>query len=542
MKDNASVLVCPQESRSAQKLGSNMTTAINTPGDRPRTPSLLASRIRLGAEWVQRFSAAIAVLSLCVMLVITIYFTLFDLQWIAFLLGILCAAVLGLVSQSIKAQWLIVRRTAQLRRHKELLTEESARTARAAQALKMAESRFRALLDALPLMLFFVGRDARCGQPNLAFEHWCGRNAADIEGSPLRGLVDDAIYQDLISHGAEALLGNETQYEAHWSGPEGGRQVAVKLLPYPVGAQTTSGFYAFVTPSTVAQAKDASETVYLEAMEQELSSDDDAREYLLRAMEEDHFILFEQKIEWISSGRTEAHFREILLRLPEEEKNRLPPGGFFEVAEHYDLMPAIDRWVIRKLLKACAAMKRDDQAWRMPLYFLNLSSATLRDRTFPNHVRVQLQNFEIAGNRLCLEINHEDLADRESDISVLMGELRPLGCHFAVDCFGRHKVSFAPFRHLRFDFLKIDGSIIGGILNDDSELAKVKAIVLACQRIGVRTIAQFVEQEATCAKLREIGVDYVQGFSVGEPGPLALTAPTAGSSRPSESSSSLASE
>ena len=496
---------------------------------------------RQAAQWVQRFSAAIAVLGLCVMLVFTIYFTLFDLQWIAFLLGILCAAVLGLVSQSIKAQWLIVRRTAQLRRHKELLTEESARTERAAQALKMAESRFRALLDALPLMLFFVGRDARCRQPNLAFEHWCGRSAADIEGSPLRGLVDDAIYQDLISHGAEALLGNETQYEAHWSGPEGGRQVTVKLLPYPVGAQTTSGFYAFVTPSTVAQAKsgpetpariagglsapeDASETVYL---------DDDAREYLLRAMEEDHFILFEQKIEWISSGRTEAHFREILLRLPEEEKNRLPPGGFLEVAEHYDLMPAIDRWVIRKLLNACAAMKREDQAWRMPLYFVNLSSATLRDRTFPNHVRAQLQHFEIAGNRLCLEINHEGLANRESDISVLMEELRPLDCRFAVDGFGRHNLSFALFRHLRFDFLKIDGNIIGGILNDTSALAKAKAIVLACQGIGVRTIAPFVEQEATCAKLREIGVDYVQGFSVGKPGPLALTAPTAGSSRPS---------
>ena len=116
------------------------------------------------------------------MLVITIYFTLFDLQWIAFLLGILCAAVLGLVSQSIKAQWLIVRRTAQLRRQKELLTEESARAERAVQALKMAESRFRALLDALPLMLFFVGRDERCRQPNLAFEHWCGRSAARHRG------------------------------------------------------------------------------------------------------------------------------------------------------------------------------------------------------------------------------------------------------------------------------------------------------------------------------------------------------------------------
>lgn len=473
------------------------------------------------------------------MLVFTIYFTLFDLQWIAFLLGVLCAAVLGLVSQSMKAQWLIARRNAQLRRHKELLTEESARAERAAQALKMAEVRFRTVLDALPLMLFFVGRDARCRQANLAFEQWCGRSAADLEGAPLRGMVDDAIYDGLVLHGDQALLGNEMHYEAQWCGPGGEKQVTVKLLPYPVGAQSTSGFYVFATPNVVVPAAEnaASENVYLEAREQELTSDDDAREYLLRAMEEDHFILFEQKIVSISSDETEAQFLEILLRLHEEEQNMLPPGAFFEVAEHYDLMPAIDRWVIRKLLKACAATKKEDPAWRMPLYSLNLSSATLRDRTFPNHVRAQIQHWEIPGNRLCLEINHESLADREGDIRFLMEQLRELGCRFAVDCFGSQKISFAPFKHLRFDFLKIDGSIIGAILDDKSELAKATAIVMACQKIGVRTIAQFVEHGSMRAKLRDIGVDYVQGFGVGKPAPLALTAQTGDSSRPSRSGS-----
>lgn len=257
--------------------------------------------------------------------------------------------------------------------------------------------------------------------------------------------------------------------------------------PYPVGAQATSGFYVFVTPLTGPRAKpslegsvgigsgpsaaeDASEAVYREAMEQQITIDEDPREYLLRAMEDDQFILYEQKIERLSSEGGPAQLREILLRLREEDDDdgMLPPGGFLEVAESYDLMPAIDRWVIRKLLKSCASMNSEDRAWRMPLYCVNLSSATLRDRGFPNHVRAQLQHWGIAGRNLCFEINHQDVRDRERDIGLLMEELKPFGCLFTVDSFGICKVSFAPFTRLRFDFIKIDGSIISEILRDKS--------------------------------------------------------------------------
>lgn len=349
----------------------------------------------------------------------------------------------------------------------------------------MAEFRLRTIMDALPVMIFFVDRDERCRYHNLAFAAWCGRSAADIDGSALSVLVDDATYQDLKSHGMDALLGTETRYEAHWLRPEGGRDVSVKLLPYPVGAQATSGFYVFVTPLTGPRAKpslegsvgigsgpsaaeDASEAVYREAMEQQITIDEDPREYLLRAMEDDQFILYEQKIERLSSEGGPAQLREILLRLREEEDGMLPPGGFLEVAESYDLMPAIDRWVIRKLLKSCASMNSEDRAWRMPLYCVNLSSATLRDRDFPNHVRAQLQHWGIAGRNLCFEINHQDVRDRERDIGLLMEELKPFGCLFTVDSFGICKVSFAPFTRLRFDFIKIDGSIISEILRDKS--------------------------------------------------------------------------
>ena len=471
--------------------------------------------------------AAVAVLGLSVTLVVTIYFTQLEIQWVTFLLGVLFAAIVAMVTMTVRAQWLLAQSTAEVERQKERLAEEAARGERQAQALKMADARFRTVLDGVPAAVFFVDREERCRFHNAAFETWCGRAAADIAGFMLKELVDDAVYRDLGSRGADALLGRETQFEASW---RDGESAAVRLLPYPVGAQTPSGFYAFVTidrreagPVEIALPEVASETAYLDTMEQQLDAGGKAREHLLRALEEDRFILLEQRIEaLVPEGQ--PNLREILLRLQEDTERTLPPADFFEIAGRYDLMPAIDRWVIRRLLKCCAAMKQAERGWRMPLYCVNVSGATLRDRGFANHVRAQLQHWDIPGSRLCFEIHHGVFAEQQADIASLMAQLKPLGCRFTVDGFGSHKVSFAPFRELHFDYLKIDGSIVSQVLRSASELTKVKALVVACDKIGVQTIAQFVEDDATRTALQEAGVDYVQGFGIEKPGPLAVVA------------------
>jgi EAL domain-containing protein (putative c-di-GMP-specific phosphodiesterase class I)/PAS domain-containing protein len=492
------------------------------------------SAVNLAFTWAGRyltpFLTAIAVVAVSLTLVCTIYVTQADLQWTAFLLGILVAAVLSLVTQSVKVQWRLTRRTAELRRSRELLTEEIARTGRAAQALKIAEHRYNTVLNAISGMIFFVDREERCRYHNLAFEAWCGRDAADVGRLTLGEIMDGDIYDELAAHGSNALLGSEVQYETYWPFPDGGRHVLVKLLPYPPAAQTTSGFYVFVTRALPARSRETSAghdlgtpegaAVYLDAMQEQLPTQSDPREFLLKAIDEDQFLLLEQPIEPLAPDATSSKFREVLLRLREEDERMLRPGGFLEVAEHFGLMPAIDRWVVRRLMRSAAVARDADHMWRMPLYAVNLSEATLGDCGFAHHVRSQLEHWRIEGNRLCFEIDDRVLAERESDVALLMDALKPLGCRFAIDGFGRHKVSFAVFRRLRFDYVKIDGSIVGEILTDKTELGKVRAIVLACQRIGVRTIAQSVEQDAAREKLREIGIDYVQGFGIESPGPL----------------------
>jgi PAS domain-containing protein len=287
--------------------------------------------------------AALAVLALGVMLIVTIYYTLLDLQWIAFLMGVLFAAVLSMLSQSISVRWQLSRRTAQLRRSRELLTEQSLVTERVMQTVRAAESRFRTVADALPVAIFFVDRDQRCRYHNVAFEAWCKPAPGEIDGLPLGVLLDPDIYRELEAHAAKALLGTESEYEAHWQRSDGGTSVNVRLVPYPPGAQTTSGFYVFVTPRLPARARpgaesaqgipqaptdeDASETIYRQAIEQQLIMDQDPREYLLRALDQDQFILLEQKIEPISSEAANVQMREVLLRLHGEQEGSFRQAG-----------------------------------------------------------------------------------------------------------------------------------------------------------------------------------------------------------------------
>ena len=488
-------------------------------------------------SYLYKFLVAGSVLVLGAMLLATIYFTLFDLQWIAFLTGILFAAVAAMATQTAKAQWLVVRRTRQLERTKTLLTKESAQRERSDKGLETMEARFRSVGDALSAMLLFIDRDERCRYHNSAFRHWCGRTFDAIDGSPLHAVVSDEVYQDLKAHSADALAGKEIHYAAAWARPDGGREnLNITLLPYPLGMEKPSGFYALIERTTgtfaapeakhddafgkAAAAQESGETVYLDSMAEQFSGSD-PRTQLMRALREDEFILYAQTIEPVVPEADSPRCLEILLRLQEEERQMLPPGGFFPAAEHYGLMGEIDRWVVRNLLKWCADRRLGDRNWRMPLYCVNLSSAGLSDSGFPRYVQNELDRYDIPGNSLCFEIAEPDVINYRGDVQAVMAMLKPLGCRFTADAFGSVRVSFAPFNDLRFDFVKIDGVIIQNILREPSDLAKTRAIVLACRKIGVRTIAEFVESEEMLATLRGIGVDYVQGFGIGKPAPLA---------------------
>jgi EAL domain-containing protein (putative c-di-GMP-specific phosphodiesterase class I) len=242
---------------------------------------------------------------------------------------------------------------------------------------------------------------------------------------------------------------------------------------------------------------------------------EEPKEKLAEALREDRFLLLQQRIEPL--GASGEPMYEILLRLQEEEDNLLPPGGFFPVAERYGMMEALDRWVVAHLIKRCRERMLEERGWQPPIYCVNLSSAALLSPDFAQFVRYEIQARGFDGRYLCFEVAEPELVARPNDVRRLIATLRPAGCRFTADAFGSGKGSFAPLRGMAFDFLKIDGVIVQNVVRNPAELGRARTIAAVCRKVGVRTIAEFVEDDATRARLSEIGVDYVQGFGVARP-------------------------
>jgi EAL domain-containing protein (putative c-di-GMP-specific phosphodiesterase class I) len=154
------------------------------------------------------------------------------------------------------------------------------------------------------------------------------------------------------------------------------------------------------------------------------------------------------------------------------------------------------------------------------MFCINLSEAAIANPEFARFVRQELQHSSFPASQLCFEIGELETISNHDNVSRFIAALRPAGCRFTVDDFGSVKLSFSNLTGLRLDFVKIDGVIIQNMFKTPADLVKLKAILTVCDKLGMRTIAEFVEDEQTLHKLREIGVDYAQGFGIDRPGPI----------------------
>ena len=262
------------------------------------------------------------------------------------------------------------------------------------------------------------------------------------------------------------------------------------------------------------------QALYLHLMTEQLTGWNDSRAMLQRALRENLFLLLAQKILPLKLGSPDPVCYEVLLRLKQEEDNLLPPGGFFDIAESLGLMAKIDRWVVRAVLSWCAARQKSSPGAPLPMMCVNLSGPALKSTSFLGAMREELSRAGVAPSALCFEINERDVIEHPARARAFIAALKPLGCRFTLDAFGSVKVSFSHLNDLPVDFIKIDGIILESIRHGPLGPATVKAINMVCREVGIRTIAEFVETKETLDKLREIGVDYVQGFGIARPEPI----------------------
>ena len=212
---------------------------------------------------------------------------------------------------------------------------------------------------------------------------------------------------------------------------------------------------------------------------------------------------------------------ELLLRMRSEDGELIPPGTFIPAAERFNAMPTIDRWVIREALESFAEHWRTGINGSLVQCFINLSGTSLADRSFGPFVKEQLARHAVPPDALCFEITETAAIANLNQARDLMNELRALGCRFALDDFGSGLSSFAYLRNLPVDYLKIDGVFVKAIEHDLVDLSIVESISKVGKQLGLEVIAEFVETISVRNRLIELGVDYLQGFQVARPAPVA---------------------
>ncbi len=251
------------------------------------------------------------------------------------------------------------------------------------------------------------------------------------------------------------------------------------------------------------------------------------------AFELGNFRLYRQKIVALAAGDGHAPHYEVLVRMLDRSGHPVPPSGFMATAERYNLLSSIERWVISSLVEylhaqcESGAISRDlgvGTAQTSAFYAVNLSGASINDASFTDFMRKLLVRFNLPRGLLCFEVTETTAIANLSKAAALMHELKTLGCRFALDDFGIGMSSFAYLKYLPVDYIKIDGVFVRGMATDPMDQAIVEAVNRIGHILGLKTVAEYVEDEESLERLRAIGVDYAQGYFIAKPSAL-LEAP-----------------
>ncbi|NML17218.1 EAL domain-containing protein [Azohydromonas caseinilytica] len=239
---------------------------------------------------------------------------------------------------------------------------------------------------------------------------------------------------------------------------------------------------------------------------------------LEQALDEDRFVLHAQRIQALDDAGAKLH-AEVLLRLREPDGSLVAPGAFLPAAERFHLASRIDRWVLAHTI---ALLQAQPDLGGIELLSVNLSGQSIGDRAFHREAIAALTAAGPALCRcLCLEITETAAVTNMADAVRFIAQAHALGLRIALDDFGAGASSFGYLTSLPIDLLKIDGQFVRSLMDDALDDVTVRCFQEVARVIGVRTVAEFVDRPGVLARLREIGVDYAQGYLLHRPEPAA---------------------
>ena len=233
-----------------------------------------------------------------------------------------------------------------------------------------------------------------------------------------------------------------------------------------------------------------------------------------------NFVLQAQPIARLSgaAGGNGAEHYEILIAIRNERGELHSPMDFITKAERFGFMTQVDQWVVREVFEWVSTLMDEQKV--VPSLAINLSGNSITDDTFMDYLFEQISEYGVGTNKICFEITEMGTITNMVKATDFVNEFKNIGCKFSLDDFGTGLASHSYLRELPVDFVKIDGTFVKNIHANPNDFAMIKSINDLAHFLGQETIAEFAENDLVIHKLQEIGVDYVQGWGVGQPEPL----------------------
>ena len=243
---------------------------------------------------------------------------------------------------------------------------------------------------------------------------------------------------------------------------------------------------------------------------------------LREAIELNHFELFFQPIRPLQQQESGWHY-EILLRYRDPQTLEwIAPGQFLVAAERYGFLPALDRWTLSTLCSWLAC--NPEHCAQLRQVNINVAAPSLLDQSYHDLLDEMIETHQLPAERMCIEVTEMVALGELGASSQWIARLRERGLKIALDDFGSGFASYAYLRKLPLDLLKIDGSFISNIENDPINQTMVRSMVQISSKLGLQTVAEFVESQQSLSCLQQLGIDYAQGYFIGHPQPLSQLA------------------
>lgn len=237
-------------------------------------------------------------------------------------------------------------------------------------------------------------------------------------------------------------------------------------------------------------------------------------------LQENRFRLWRQRMLPLQQPSRDGEHFEVLLRLQDERGTLVPPEVFLPAAERYNLIGALDRWVVKATLAQLVEL-HDSHGKPWPATCtINLSGTSLGDDDFLDFLREQLGNTRVPPAALCFEITETAVIGNLEKAMRFIREVKRRGVRFALDDFGSGLSSLTYLKNLPVDYIKIYGGFVRDMLHDPLDQAMIAAIRDFGRVIGIQTVAEGVEDTACLQRLRDMGIDYAQGHAVASPEPF----------------------